>query len=442
MIRNYLSLALKVLRRKPFYTFISLFGISFTLMILMLITSMGDAMFGANKPMTDSDRMVFLPTVERYTPYYDTTYVVDSVLMDSGLMRYDSTPTTTESGRMVNNGPGSFYFMDNNLRKLEDVESYTFFSSSGSTDAYLDGRKVSLATVHADAAYWEVFDFSFISGLPFSVDDVTGANKVAVMTERSAEEYFGVAAEDAIGQEVELGDQRFRVVGIVDRPLMDKEAISGDIVLPITTIDRKQYDNQELGGDFTAVFKATTSAKTASIIRQLDFYAENFAMPPDQDFEKLGLPGGTHMQIFAAQLVSSDDPKNAIYILFIPLLIMVLLFAALPLINLINLNISRIFERKSEIAVRKAFGADSRDILSQFILENLVLTFIGGAVGLLLAYLLILYVNANDLLGRVQLSFSPKLFVYFLLLIAFFGLLSGLLPAYRMSRSSISNSLR
>ncbi len=442
MIKNYLTLALKVLRRKPFYTFVSLFGISFTLMILMLITSLGDAMFGANKPMTDINRMVFLPTVERFTPYYDTTYVVDSIRMDSGVMRYDSTPNIDEAGKMVNNGPGSFHFLDNNLRELEDVESYTFFSADGSTDAYLDGRKVSLAITHADAAYWEVFDFSFLAGAPFTNDEVVGANKVAVMTERSAEEYFGVAAKETIGQEIELGNERFRVTGVVSRPLMDNDAITGDVVLPVTTIDSREYDNQELGGTFTAVFKATTPAKKQSIIKQLKFYAENFAMPPDQEFENLGLPGGSYLQIFATNLVGTDDPEQAIYILFIPLLIMILLFVALPLINLINLNISRIFERKAEIAVRKAFGADSRDILSQFILENLVLTFIGGAIGLVFAYLIIHYVNANDLLGRVQLSFSPKLFSYFLLLVAFFGLLSGILPAYRMSRTNISESLR
>ncbi len=442
MFKNYLLLALKVLRRKPFYTFVSLFGISFTLMILMLITSMGDAMFGANQPMTDIDRMVFLRTVERYTPYYDTTYVVDSILMDSGVMRYDSTPTIEDSGRMTNQSSGSYHFMDNNLRDLEDVESYTFFSNSGSIDAYLDGRKVSLSAIYAEASYWDVFDFSFIAGLPFSSDDVTGTNKVAVMTERSAEEYFGVAAEQAIGQEVELGDERFRIVGVVERPLMDNHTISGDIILPITTIDQKKYDNQELGGDFDAVFKATTASKKESVIRQLNFYAENFDMPPDQEFENLGLPGMTHLQLFARDLVYTEEPQQAIYILFIPLLMMILLFVALPLINLINLNISRIFERKSEIAVRKAFGANSRDILAQFILENLVLTFIGGAAGLLLAYFIIQYVNANDLLGSVRLSFSPKLFIYFLLLIACFGLLSGLLPAYRMSRTNISTSLR
>ncbi len=51
-----------------------------------------------------------------------------------------------------------------------------------------------------------------------------------------------------------------------------------------------------------------------------------------------------------------------------------LLFMLLPTVNLVNLNVSRIMERASEIGVRKAFGASSRTLVGQFVVENLVLT--------------------------------------------------------------------
>ena len=57
----------------------------------------------------------------------------------------------------------------------------------------------------------------------------------------------------------------------------------------------------------------------------------------------------------------------------------------LPTVNLVNINLSRILDRASEIGVRKAFGASSRTLVGQFVVENLVLTLIGGAIGLLLA---------------------------------------------------------
>ena len=56
-----------------------------------------------------------------------------------------------------------------------------------------------------------------------------------------------------------------------------------------------------------------------------------------------------------------------------------LLFMLLPAVNLVNLNLSRILERASEIGVRKAFGASSRTLVGQFVVENLVLTLLGGA---------------------------------------------------------------
>jgi putative ABC transport system permease protein len=57
----------------------------------------------------------------------------------------------------------------------------------------------------------------------------------------------------------------------------------------------------------------------------------------------------------------------------------------LPTLNLVNVNITRIMERSSEIGVRKAFGASSRTLVYQFIVENLILTFLGGFIGMVLS---------------------------------------------------------
>jgi putative ABC transport system permease protein len=165
-------------------------------------------------------------------------------------------------------------------------------------------------------------------------------------------------------------------------------------------------------------------------------------MPPEEDYQSIKLFPGTSTEVMASGLLQTRDYDQAVLILFIPLLILLALFLALPLINLINLNISRVYERKSEIAVRKAFGADSKDILYQFIFENLVLTIIGGVIGLVFAYLVIQWVNTNDLIGIVRLAFSWKVFIYFIVVILLFGLLSGILPAFRMSRTNIGTALR
>ncbi len=62
-----------------------------------------------------------------------------------------------------------------------------------------------------------------------------------------------------------------------------------------------------------------------------------------------------------------------------------LLFMLLPTVNLVNLNVSRIMERASEIGVRKAFGASSRTLVGQFVVENVTLSLIGAVVGFVLS---------------------------------------------------------
>ena len=105
-------------------------------------------------------------------------------------------------------------------------------------------------------------------------------------------------------------------------------------------------------------------------------------------------------------------------------------FILLPTLNLINLNVSRIMDRSSEIGVRKAFGAHQGNILTQFVVENIVQTLIGGLIGLGLALLVINAINTGGALGDSTLRLSPKFFIYSFVITLIFGILSGLLPAY------------
>ena len=114
----------------------------------------------------------------------------------------------------------------------------------------------------------------------------------------------------------------------------------------------------------------------------------------------------------------------------------------LPTLNLINLNVGRIMERSSEIGVRKAFGADQRTILIQFIIENIIQTFLGGIIGLGLAVLGIYLINDTRLMGDVVLKINYRFFSYSIIICLIFGLLSGLLPAYKMSKMHVVSALK
>jgi putative ABC transport system permease protein len=137
---------------------------------------------------------------------------------------------------------------------------------------------------------------------------------------------------------------------------------------------------------------------------------------------------------FGSNDTSDDQLNKARNTVLIALGAAALMFMLLPVINLVNINISRILDRSSEIGVRKSFGASSGHLVRQFIVENLVITFIGGALGFLLAIIALTLLAQSRLLQGEGFHFSYRVFVQALLYIMVFGLLSAVYPAWLMSR--------
>lgn len=128
--------------------------------------------------------------------------------------------------------------------------------------------------------------------------------------------------------------------------------------------------------------------------------------------------------------------------LWFVLVALALLFMLLPAVNLVNLNVSRIMERASEIGVRKSFGASSRVLVGQFLVENVALTLIGGAIGLVLSIRLLWLVNGSGLILYADLRLNYRIFLAGLGFAVFFGTMSGVYPAWRMSRLNPVQALK
>jgi putative ABC transport system permease protein len=105
------------------------------------------------------------------------------------------------------------------------------------------------------------------------------------------------------------------------------------------------------------------------------------------------------------------------------------------------LNFARIHERGEEIAVRKSFGAAGRVLRGQFLFENILMTLTGGVIGIILSYITVALLGNTltlrlSFVSSVPLTFSFNYLVFVAALISclIFGLLSGYLPAVRLSR--------
>ena len=99
-------------------------------------------------------------------------------------------------------------------------------------------------------------------------------------------------------------------------------------------------------------------------------------------------------------------------------------------------------ERSSEIGVRKAFGASSRTLVYQFIVENIILTLAGGLIGVILSVIILQIINSAHLIPNLVLSLNLTVLSIGLLTCLVFGLLSGVYPAWRMSRLNVVNALK
>jgi putative ABC transport system permease protein len=164
---------------------------------------------------------------------------------------------------------------------------------------------------------------------------------------------------------------------------------------------------------------------------------------------KLAMPSKEFDHIYSHALTyiegyvdTGNEQKSGMLYAIMAITIFALFVMLLPTLNLVNVNITRIMERSSEIGVRKAFGASSKTLVYQFIVENLILTFLGGIIGVVLSLVVMYIINSAHLIANLPLSLNFTVLFYAFLTCIFFGLLSGVYPAWRMSKLNIVKALK
>lgn len=414
MLKNYLKVALKVLARRKFFTFISLFGISMTLLVLLVAAAIFDHSLAPHAPETRSDR----------------TLGIYHMVMKG--------PENTQSSEP---GYGFLQRYVKPLAALPGVETLSIVTSPQTVVSYLGGRKIESQLRRTDGEFWQVMDFEFLEGRPFTPEDESGARFVAVINEATRERFFG--GQPAAGRTIEMDAQRFRVVGVVRNVPTLRTSSTADVWVPISTAKSSFYREQWMGG-FNALILARSAADFPAIKSEFQARLREAErhLPDPKNFKDLLAGADTLFESFVRQMTPGDastiNPGKARAVIFL----LMLLFMLLPTLNLVNINLSRILDRSSEIGVRKAFGASSRTLVGQFVLENLVLTLLGAFAGLLLAIPVLAALNSSGLLPHARLALNFRVFLYGLGMAVFFGILSGVYPAWRMSKLHPVQALR
>jgi putative ABC transport system permease protein len=408
MLKHYLSLAVKVLMRRKFFTFISLFGISFTLLVLMVVAAMFDHALAPMAPETRQSRTLGIHNAVMYGPH-----------------------STWQSN-------AGYKLLNTYARNLPGVERLSLYTEA-TVHSYLGGQKIESSLKRTDDEFWRIMEFTFVEGGPFGTADFTEARFVAVINAATRQRFFD--GRPAVGQTIEADGQRFRVVGVVENVSEVRQVPFADIWVPYTTAKTDAYKRELMGG-FHALALARDNASMALLHDEFNSRMLHVELP--KGYTNIVAPFETNLQLIARLLPTGDrkNPESQVWRLVAFLAALASLFALIPTVNLVNINISRIMERASEIGVRKAFGAPARTLVGQFLVENVLLTILGGLIGLVMTFLVIRALNVSGILRYAEFGINARVFGYGMLIALVFGLVSGVYPAWRMSRLNPVDALK
>ena len=396
------------------------------------------AEFGSRAPLGNQDDLIFLTNISISMQHYDTIPEIDTSFVN-GLAKYDTTYQIKESGSSNSSSSIDQKLLHNSFRGLESIKEETLFSSDGGYDVYINNSKISIKTNFTDHHFWNVFNFKFKEGRPYDNSDVEQGAQVTVISEELAMDYFGRKA-NVLDEIINVDGKQYQVIGLVETPGLTTPFLTTGMFIPFT--NREVSFKDPYFGGFAMVFQAKPNVG----LKKAKGEIENRAMTIDQnlnpDYNKVEVYPASYTELYAKMIYYEQDEEESLRIMKRILFGLLSLFILLPILNLINLNVSRIMDRSSEIGVRKAFGATQKDILTQFVFENIIQTLLGGVIGFILVLIAIYFLNQGKYLGSMQLGVDYKFYIYSILICLIFGILSGILPAWKMSKTHIVNALK
>lgn len=410
MLKNYFKIAIAVLKRRKFFTFISLFGISFTLTILIVLTAFIDHLVSPSYPDINRNRELFINVVE----------------------------LKSSKGGGTLRSPLSLSFFHDHVAKIKIPVKLALYAGNMTTNAYQNGKKIVIEFKYTNSEYWDVYQFDFIEGKAFSRQQMVNADKVAIISEETRAKYFGEGVP-ALGKYFEASNVNYRVVGVVKSVSYLNFNCFADVYFP-NSLFPDNIEQTQLRGEYDATVLLNDKKDLPVFQEELKRLMKRIPYK-DKELDLVYVFADSYMASFTRQIFGEAERNGETEAMSI-IAGLIIFFMLLPTINLVNINVSRIMERSSEIGVRKAFGASSKTLTYQFIVENLILTLFGGALGLTFSAIVIEILNRMQLAPNMYLSINLTVLFYSLVACLVFGLFSGVYPAWRMSKLNVVNALK
>jgi putative ABC transport system permease protein len=276
--------------------------------------------------------------------------------------------------------------------------------------------------------YFDIRNWPFAEGTSFTQDDVTTAANVAVIGETVRKNLFG--ATDPIGQTVRINNLSFKIVGLLT-PKGSSAAMGQDqddvILVPITTLQKKIT-----GQDWLRWIMVSAGSKEASYTAQQQITS----LLRDRHRIRTGQDDDFFVRNLADIADLADQNARLFTILLASIASISLIVGGIGIMNIMLVSVT---ERTREIGIRMAIGATETDVQQQFLIEAVVLSVVGGAIGILsgmgASYLI------TQTLGWPVLVSPTAIFAAVLFSMAV-GIFFGFYPARKAARLDPIEALR
>jgi putative ABC transport system permease protein len=278
-------------------------------------------------------------------------------------------------------------------------------------------------------AYLQVMNHTVASGQFITQHDVSSRSLNVVLGSDTANTLFGT--RNPVGQIVKIKGYRFTVTGTLEAVGGSMMGMSMDnvIYVPITTYQTRLFPQRTAGGEDS--------------VQQISVRVTNTDVMPDTTIDIQNILRRQHRLtadvkndfsvISQQQMVSIINQVTGVFSIFLGAIAGISLVVGG--IGIMNIMLVSVTERTREIGIRKAVGAKRRDILVQFLLESGVLSLIGGAIGIVLGWLVSFVISQIDISGmKINALVTADVVGLALGVSIAIGLASGIYPAMRAAR--------
>ena len=427
MLKQHFKQAWTMMRQNKLFTSIYVVGTGLSIALVMTLFIIFYVKFAPVYPEYNRNRTLVISTTQR--------------------------TSKANAGNWSRNSGTSYYFTTQLLANLKHAEAVAAATENWGENPMVSrigsDNEIEATTSYVNAGFWRVFTFNFTAGLPFTNEEVEARQAVAVISDRLAQQLF--AHSSPVGEKFHLDGTEFTIVGVVQDVSNATPVTAGDLWLPITHNANAIENDPHMGlmGNVKNYLLAPTTSECEELRAEVLNRIETFNQTDKEyTYEFFGQPDIFWKSTFRT---GSDNADFGFWNLLGDYFYILLAFLIIPGLNLSGMISNRMDSRMEELGLRKAYGATNNQIIRQVLWENMLLTVLGGLIGLLLSYLIVVTSSkwiltlfdsfvmnpGREMTITFEMLFNPVVFGSVLLFCVLLNLISALFPTVWALRRNI-----